>query len=203
MRNLLSSEELGFFSRIFAESEHPAALISKDVWDSQAALPHTASAQHQVISKLLHQSHFSLHAEIGVYRLVFPLEITLQDDGEFSQSLGIPDIYDMYGQARNWRLNTNTEVDVIVNSVSVKARILSLSSSGIQLQYSSAAIASQLAGQTLIGIQLPDASVVHFEIAVLSVKDTLLTAKIVAQGESREALKRYLFTHWEKYRLAV
>lgn len=203
MRNLLSSEELGFFSRIFAESEHPAALIAKDVWDSQAALPHTTPSQHQVISKLLHQSHFSLHAEIGVYRLVFPLEITLQDDGEFSQSLGIPDIYDMYGQERNWRLNTDTEVEVMLEQLSLKARILSLSSSGIQLLFSSATVASELARQTLIAIKLPDGKLVYLGMAVLSVQESLLTAKIVTEGESREALKSYLFTHWEKYRLAV
>ena len=102
-----STEELDFFKNIFAET-------STDCRVSEAK--HQLSVQTDVpqyLKQVLVGSKLTLLAEISHYQLWFPVSLAINTQGEFAPKLGTPEIIDVKGNERSWRVNTPKNVALI------------------------------------------------------------------------------------------
>ena len=95
-----STEELDFFQDVFTESLPINELVGKK---------HQLSVQAHIptsLKKVLGASELTLLAEISHYQLWFPVKLSINAAGEFCPDLGTPEIIDVQGNERSWRITT-------------------------------------------------------------------------------------------------
>ncbi|MGX9462244.1 hypothetical protein ACWXWU_13565 [Shewanella sp. A14] len=187
----LSDEELAYFSDVFSP---------KDDSGDKALSRHSLSVATeipQVLAHILGNAKLTLLAEISYYRLWFPLTLTLDELGLFSPELGIPEVIDMRGSERCWRLDHVKNVKVIDNDTAKDVEVLSLSSSGMTIKVTQEFNAKMPHLSQLI---LPNGVHVDMIFEPVRTENGVMAAKISAEGESREILRQFLFSeHKAKY----
>lgn len=186
---MLSEEERGYFAELFDEHIDIVPSAEND-------LRHTISVTAEVppaISSLLGRAKMTLLAEIGNYKLWFPLEMTLDEAGQFNPVLGIPEVVEYVGKQRSWRSTELEELDVSSAAFSGKVKLLSLSSTGMSLQFNCANIAEKISHHSELTLSLPDGQLLHLDMQPVRQQDTVLAARITTTSSNREALRRFLF----------
>ena len=189
----LSREELAYFSDVFSPE---SSGDSEDNVFSKHSLS-VATEIPQVLSHILGNAKLTLLAEISYYRLWFPLQLKQDEFGQFTPELGIPEVVDMRGGERSWRIDDLKDVRVMDNETSKFVEVLSLSSSGITIKIPKELDTKSPRHTQLI---LPKGTHVDMEFEPVRTENGVMAAKISAEGESRQLLRQFLFSqHKAKY----
>ncbi|MBB1363525.1 MULTISPECIES: hypothetical protein [unclassified Shewanella] len=187
----LSDEELAYFSGVFSpEDDSTDNALSRHSLSVATEIP-------QVLAHILGNAKLTLLAEISYYRLWFPLTLKQDELGQFLPELGIPEVIDMRGGERSWRLNNVKNIKVIDNDTAKFVEVLSLSSSGMTIK-----VPQELNDKVPRLTQLILPNGVHLDMVFEPVRteNGVMAAKISAEGESREILRQFLFSeHKAKY----
>lgn len=186
---MLSEEERGYFAELF--DEHIDVVPS-----AEHDLRHTISVTAEVppvISSLLGRAKMTLLAEIGNYKLWFPLDMTLDEAGQFNPVLGIPEVVEYVGKQRSWRSTELGELNISSADFSGKVELLSLSSTGMALKLNSTGNIEQLGHNPELTLHLPDGQALRLEMEPVRLHNQTLAAKITTTESNREALRRFLF----------
>ena len=197
--SVLTDEELAYFSN---------ALSSDDNESDNVLLGHSLSVETEiphVLAHILGNSKLTLLAEISYYRLFFPLKLTVDELGVFSPTLGTPEVIDMRGGERSWRLNKIKGVRVVDKATQKDIEVLSLSSSGMTIkapQEFTLQNAQKKDEQKEHQSQLilPNGTQLDMAYEEVRTENGVMAVKINAEGMSREVLREFLFNeHKSQY----
>ncbi|AQS39194.1 hypothetical protein Sps_04079 [Shewanella psychrophila] len=100
-----STDEVDFFKKLF--SERPS--------EPEPVKRHTITVKTQIpagLAAILNQSSLTLLAEGVGYKLWIPLHLELDEFGEFKPNLGTPEVIDINGCDRSWRVKTPLDVSL-------------------------------------------------------------------------------------------
>ena len=187
----LSDEEIAYFSGVFSPEDDSADnSLSRHSLSVATEIP-------QVLAHILGNAKLTLLAEISYYRLWFPLTLKQDELGQFLPELGIPEVIDMRGGERSWRLNDVKNIKVIDNDTAKFVEVLSLSSSGMTIK-----VPQELNAKVprLTQLILPNGEHLDMVFEPVRTENGIMAAKISAEGESREILRQFLFSeHKAKY----
>lgn len=189
-----STEELDFFNDIFTEtsSDH---LLS----DSQHQLSlKTAVPLH--LKQILVGSKLTLLAEISHYQLWFPVSLAINEQGEFAPNLGTPEIIDVNGNQRSWRVNTPKNVALVDVFHDQEIEILSLSTTGLTLKFPNAKKNVIDLQQSSLEMSLAGEKPLKLELDLVRHEKNVVAAKFKDLQTGRESLRKFLFnSHKSKY----
>jgi hypothetical protein len=186
---LLTDAERGYFAELFDEDIQLAPA-------QQDGLNHMISVTTEVpqlIASLLGKATFTLLAEVGNYKLWFPLEMSLDEFGQPSPVLGIPEVLEYCGAERSWRLQAEPELCLNDTQYAGKVKVLSLSSSGMALLPDNVHTAEQLMQTNELTLSLPDGQLLRLGIEPVRRENNILATRISACKQNRDTLRRYLF----------
>lgn len=194
----LSDEELACFSDIFTsnmtlgnplQSKTDADILADNSLSVSTEIP-------QVLAHILGEAKLTLLAEISHYRLWFPLVLKRDELGQFIPVLGVPEVVDMQGAERSWRVTDLKDVKVVGNTEQ-EVEVLSLSSSGLTIKMRGEWHAEMPTSGKLM---LTNGSQVDVDFEPVRAENGIMAAKINAHGEARDALRQFLFSaHKAKY----
>ncbi|UCX03709.1 hypothetical protein FJ709_03765 [Shewanella glacialimarina] len=194
----LSDEELACFSDIFTskmtlgnplQSRTDADILADNSLSVSTEIP-------QVLAHILGEAKLTLLAEISHYRLWFPLVLKRDELGQFIPVLGVPEVVDMQGVERSWRVTDLKDVTVVGNTEQ-EVEVLSLSSSGLTIKMRGDLHAEMPTSGKLM---LTNGLQVDVDFEPVRAENGIMAAKINAHGEAREALRQFLFSaHKTKY----
>ncbi|HAW94540.1 MAG: hypothetical protein CML22_01020 [Rheinheimera sp.] len=186
---VLSKEERGYIAELFADNITIASA-------GQGGASHTISVITEVpelIAPLLGQAKLTLLAEVGNYKLWFPLEMTLDESGQFNPVLGIPEVVEYVGKQRSWRSTELDELNISSDDLPGKIELLSLSSTGMALKLNSVDSVKQMSRNPELTLHLPDGQLLQLGMEPVRLHNQTLAAKITATKPNRDALRRFLF----------
>ncbi|NQY50162.1 MAG: hypothetical protein HRT50_13875 [Colwellia sp.] len=189
-----STEELDFFNNIFTET-------STDCMVSDAK--HQLSVQTDVpqsLRQILVGSKLTLLAEISHYQLWFPVSLTMSKAGDFSPKLGTPEIIDVNGSERSWRVNTPKNVAIIDVFHDQKIEVLSLSATGLTFKIPNSAEHTIDLQHSSLEMSLAGEEPLKLELDLVRHDNNVVAAKFKDLQEGRESLRKFLFnSHKIKY----
>lgn len=195
-----STEELDFFQDVFTECKPLNELSGQE---------HQLSVHTQIptsLKKVLGASQLTLLAEIGHYQLWFPVKINLSNSGDFFPNLGTPEIIDVQGNQRNWRMTAPENVSFLhfceesgLNE-SQNIEILSLSTSGITLKLPNSQSGALFSNQPALELRLPNEDPITFALDLVRKDENFVSAKFKDFDKGRDSLRKFLFnSHKAKY----
>lgn len=188
-----SPEELDFFQDIFTEYSPTGDVTEKK---NQLSV-HTSIPTS--LKKVLGASQLTLLAEISHYQLWFPVKLNINEAGSFCPDLGIPEIIDVQGNERSWRITTPENVSFFNTYQNQEIEILSLSTSGITLKLANSQN-SALLKQSSLEMRLPDEVSVTFNLDLVRTDANIISAKFKDFKNGRDLLRKFLFnSHKAKY----
>lgn len=191
---VLTESEIGFLSEVF--DEPTPALSSADGYHHMISV---TTEVPQLVASLLGQAKFTLLAEVGQYKLWFPLEMSLGEFGQPNPVLGIPEVVEYSGNERSWRLAAAGDIRLQDDCFAEKVQVLSLSSTGLSLGLACDDIARQLLQRKELRLRLPDGQALKVEIEPVRQHDKVLAARISTCTQQRELLRRFLFQRHRQY----
>lgn len=189
-----STEELEFFNNIFAEKSTDA--VSSD--------SHHKFAVQKSVPKNLKQvlvgSKLTLLAEISHYQLWFPVSLSINKEGDLSPKLGTPEIIDVRGHERSWRMKTPKNVAIIDIFHGQKIEVLSLSATGLTLKVPNSDDNYLDLKQYSFEMSLAGEEPLKLELDLVRHDKNIVAAKFKDLQEGKEALRKFLFnSHQVKY----
>jgi len=190
-----STEELDFFSHVFTEKTTDCMVEETEVQLSvQTNIP-------QSLRQVLAGSKLTLLAEISHYQLWFPATLAFNEQGDFVPKLGTPEIIDVNGNERSWRINTPKNVALVDVYHDKKIEVLSISSTGLTLKMP--CIESDNAGfhrLSSLEMSLAGEKPVKLELDLVRQEKDVVAAKFKELQTGRESLRKFLFnSHKVKY----
>lgn len=189
-----SAEELDFISNVFTEESNDSMLV-----DQQQKL----SLQHDVpsyLNQILTGSKLTLLAEINHYQLWFPVTLSFNEQNDFVPILGTPEIIDVNGQERSWRVESPKDVEIVNVLDGQEIEVLSLSSTGITLQSPSEGDSLTDLQNCTLEMTIADQQPMKLELDLVRSESNVVAAKFKDLQEGREALRKFLFnSHKTKY----
>ncbi|MEW6995686.1 hypothetical protein AADZ84_15630 [Colwelliaceae bacterium MEBiC 14330] len=189
-----STEELDFFSDIFTE---------KSPDSSVEELQHPLSLKTSVpqyLRQILSGSKLTLLAEISHYQLWFPLTMSINSQGEFSPKVSTPEIIDVRGGERSWRVNTPKNVALIDVFDGHKIEVLSLSATGLTLKIPASEKSSLDLQHSSLEMSLAGEAPLKLKLDLVRQEKDIVAAKFKDLQEGRETLRKFLFnSHKLKY----
>lgn len=187
----LTDEEIAYFSRLLTlENDNEDESILRPTINVETEIP-------EVLVHILGRSKLTLLAEISYYRLFFPLEIKSDKLGILTPIIGTPDVIDIRGADRSWRLDKMKGVTVVDNLTHKGVEVLSLSNSGMTVKVP---LEFDHQKKHISQLILPNGD--HLDVAYEEIRtvDGVMAVKISANGLSREVLRKFLFNeHKAKY----
>jgi hypothetical protein len=196
----LTIEELACFRELFspnriahnAEDAHPEPLVNH-VLTVKTDVP-------QALASLLGKAKLTLLAEVGPYKLWFPLEMRLDDFGQLQPTLGVPEVLDAKGAERSWRLTQPEDVWIFDQDQGEQWSVVSLSSSGMAIRAKSPQQFERLVDSQELQLQLPEGETMRVKIEPIRNEEGLAIVRFQAEAEEREALRQFLFNrHRSQY----
>ena len=189
-----SSEELDFFSNVFSESSTDCTLNTAQ---------HNLSVQTEVplhLKQILAGSKLTLLAEIRHYQLWFPVTLNINGQGDFTPKLGTPEIIDVKGNDRSWRVDTPKDVALMDVFHGKAIEVLSLSSTGLTLKIARSQNRDIDLKQTSLEMSLAGEEPVKLELDLVRHENNIVAAKFKDLQQGRESLRKFLFnSHKIKY----
>ncbi|WP_285163241.1 hypothetical protein [Shewanella goraebulensis] len=187
MNTNLTKEELACFSELFAKK--PSAV--KALADGNSETVSVTTEIPSTLASLLGKTQLTLLAEISHYRLWFPLNIAIDELGQFTPKLGIPEVVDSRGAERSWRMKELDDVRIIDFDTNLAIEVLSLSSTGLTLYAPNISANNHSRRAKLILTKE-----INFEIEyqIVRSENDVIAATIVVSDESRETLRQFLFS---------
>lgn len=185
---VLTHSELGYLSDLFGQKQ--------EVVPSYGSVNHIISVTTEVpelISALLDQAKFTLLAEVGQYKLWFPLDMTLDEFGQLNPVLGIPEVVEHSGTERSWRLASAQGITLGDGRYAEKVQLISLSSTGMALKLHCTKLAEQLMQQQELELTLPDGQSVPVCFMPVRQQGSVVAARFTTGKLQRDMLRRFLF----------
>ena len=151
------------------------------------------------LKKVLGASQLTLLAEISHYQLWFPVKLNSNEAGRFCPDLGTPEIIDVQGNERSWRITTPENISFFNTCQDQEIEILSLSTSGITLKLTNSQNPALLR-QSSLEMRLPNEVSVTFNLELVRTDANIISAKFKDFKNGRDLLKKFLFnSHKAKY----
>jgi len=188
---VLSSDELVYLSHLFDADRGRSAAARAPAGTRRITC--TTELPAMVPASLFGKSRLTLQADLGDYRLAFPVHVTLDEFDQLSSTVGVPEVIDTGGQERSWRLTGDDDVALSGDEFAGKISVDSISSTGVSLRLSCARTAERLLAQDRLRLRLPDGQVVITRLEPIRREHGLLAARIRPCSASRHALNRFLF----------
>lgn len=192
---ILCADELSYLSRLF-ESDKERDVSVQGVAGTRSISTST-ELPALIPPSLLGNARLTLLAEIGCYRLTFPVEVKVDEFNQVRSVIGIPEIIETGGPERSWRCPAVDDIVLSGDEYSGTVTVESVSSTGIALQLSCERTAEHLLAQDRLRLRLPDGKIVVARLEPIRREQNLLAARIVPQAASRDLLCGFLF---EKHR---
>ncbi|TYK64360.1 hypothetical protein [Colwellia echini] len=201
-----SSEELDFFSNIFTETSAEGQL-KDDQADDSGKQPRITRQKLRVetnvppyLRQVLVESKLTLLAEISHYQLWFPVALSFTGKGDFLPKLGTPEIIDVQGIERSWRVDTPKDVALIDVFSEQKIEVLSLSATGLTLSMPSFKGNALDLLQSTFEMSLAGDTPLKLELDLVRHENNVVAAKFKDIQQGRESLRKFLFnSHKLKY----
>lgn len=188
----LSTEELDFFSHVFAEDP------KSNLIDESGNPLSVKTDVPYYLKKVLKSSELTLLAEISHYQLWFPVQLEATPHGGFLTKLGTPEIIDTNGNERSWRVDAPKDVSLIDINSDKSIKVLSLSSTGLML--SLPCLNGDDIEDTDLEMTLAGDKPVKLELDLVRQDKDVVAAKFKNIEEGRESLRKFLFdSHKVKY----
>ena len=187
----LSAEELACFSELFSPTRVGTALTNDPLVNHVLTV---TTEVPQVIASIFGKAKLTLLAEVGPYKLWFPLLMKVDDFGQFQPTLGVPEVLDASGVERSWRLTQADDVWIFDHDQGEQWSVASLSSSGMAIRAKSQQQFKQLVGSKDLQLQLPNGETMRVDIEPIRSEKGLAFVKFQAETEEREALRQFLFS---------
>jgi len=189
-----STEELDFFQNVFTpKSEDNDISYNEHNLTVETAIPKN-------IADILGNAKLTLLAQISHYQLWFPLTIKTNQNNELTPILGTPEIVDMQGVDRSWRVSFPQNVSLHKKGTKQQVEILSLSSSGITMRADCVTSAKKLFEGKELEIHLPDKRQVKLAIESVRTENNILAGKFKNVAHGRDCLRKFLFNlHRSEY----
>ncbi len=189
-----STEELDFFQDVFTEQPASCQLNEQK---------HKLSVQTNIptnLKKILGNSKLTLLAEISHYQLWFPVSITLNEIGEFCPELGVPEIIDVQGHERSWRVSTPENVSLFNVCQNQEIEILSLSGTGVTFKVNGSENTFNQLKQSSLEMRFPDEKHIKLALDPVRTDDNIVAAKFKSIEQGRESLRKFLYnSHKAQY----
>ncbi|WP_019029821.1 hypothetical protein [Colwellia piezophila] len=189
-----STEELDFFNNIFTEPPTDSTV---------SEVKHQLSVQTEVpsyLKQVLLGSKLTLLAEIMHYQLWFPVTLAINEQGGFAPQLGTPEIIDVRGHERSWRVNTPKNVALIDVFHDQKIEVLSLSTTGLTLKFPDSQGNDIDLQQSSLEMRLAGEEPLKLDLELVRHDENVIAAKFKNLQEGRESLRKFLFnSHKKKY----
>ncbi|GIU02296.1 hypothetical protein [Shewanella morhuae] len=185
----LSAEELACFSELFSSTRMGTILNNDSLVNHLLTV---TTEVPQVVASILGKAKLTLLAEVGPYKLWFPLQIKADDFGLFQPTLGVPEVLDVSGIERSWRLAHADDVWIFDHDQGEQWPVESLSSSGMAIRAQSS---QQLLSSKDLQLQLPNGETMRVDIKPIRREKGLAVVKFEAESEERDALRQFLFNH--------
>jgi len=184
-----STEELDFFNNIFIETSKDCMVSDSHHWLSvQTDVP-------QYLKQVLVGSKLTLLAEISHYQLWFPVSLTINKKSDFTPKLGTPEIIDVNGSERSWRVNTPKNVAIIDVFHDQKIEILSLSATGLTLKIPNSEANSLDLQCSSLEMSLAGAEPLKLELDLVRHEKNVVAAKFKDLQQGKESLRKFLFNY--------
>ncbi|MEC4727002.1 PilZ domain-containing protein [Shewanella sp. D64] len=150
-----SVDEVDLFRELFstAKTERKHACVLK----VQTLIP-------SCLAPILRQSSLSLLAEGQGYKLWIPLKIEIDECGEMIPNLGAPEVIDINGNERSWRVKLPENVTLTDGTNHSLGDILSLSSTRITLYMKDTSTFQQNFHGKVLHLNLPDKKPVELQL---------------------------------------
>lgn len=189
----LTLEELACFSELFSPNRITHGI---DEANTEPLVNHVLTVKTdvpQALASLLGQAKLTLLAEVGPYKLWFPLEMRRDDFGQLLPTLGVPEVLDAKGADRSWRLAQPEDVWIFDQDQGEQWSVVSLSSSGMAIRAKSQQQFEQLLDSQELQLQLPDGETMRVKIDPIRHEEGLAIVRFEAQTHEREALRQFIF----------
>jgi len=152
------------------------------------------------LKQVLVGSKLTLLAEISHYQLWFPVSLSINKEGDFSPKLGTPEIIDVRGHERSWRMKTPKNVAIIDIFHGQKIEVLSLSATGLTLKVPKSDDNYLDLKQYSFEMSLAGEEPLKLELDLVRHDKNIVAAKFKDLQEGKEALRKFLFnSHQVKY----
>jgi len=189
-----STEELDFFQQVFTPSSDSLENTTHE---------HNLTVETTIpknIADILGNAKLTLLAQISHYQLWFPLTLSSNKNNEFTPILGTPEIVDMQGVDRSWRVNSPQNVSLHKKGTKQQVEILSLSSSGITMRANCITSAKKLFEGKELEMHLPNESQVKLVLESVRTEDNILAGRFKNVAHGRDCLRKFLFNlHRSEY----
>ena len=146
-----------------------------------------------MVAKVLGRAKLTLLAEISHYKLWFPLTLQVDALGQFTPTLGIPEVLELQGKERSWRMSNVSDVTITVDGEPQALQVHSISSSGISIQLPNAMAAERLMASRNVEMLLAEIGAVQLDFEPVRYDSCILAARINAEGKERETLRQFIF----------
>ena len=189
-----STEELDFFQHVFtSKSDTHKTFVNEHNLTVETSVPKN-------VADILGNAKLTLLAEISHYKLWFPLTITKNQENEFIPKLGIPEIMDMQGVDRSWRVSSPQNVSLHNKGTKQPVEILSLSSSGITMRAKCITSVNQLFEGKELEMHLPNQSQVKLALESVRTENNIIAGRFKNVAQGRDCLRKFLFNlHRDEY----
>jgi len=182
-----STEELDFFQHVFtSETENNKTITNEHNLTVATSIPKN-------VADILGNAKLTLLAQISHYQLWFPLTIKKNQDNEFTPILGTPEIMDMQGIDRSWRVSSPKNVSLHNKGTKQQVEILSLSSSGITMRAKCITSANKLFEGKELEMHLPDQRQVKLALESVRSENNIITGRFKNVAQGRDCLRKFLF----------
>jgi len=187
---ILTEDELACFRDIFSQTAD--SLPPNPAKEPQHHLT-VMTEIPQMVAKVLGRAKLTLLAEISHYKLWFPLTLQVDALGQFTPTLGIPEVLELQGKERSWRMTNVSDVTITVDGEPQALQVRSISSSGIAIQLPNAKAAERLMASRNVEMWLAEIGALQLDFEPVRYDSSLMAARINAQGKERETLRQFIF----------
>jgi hypothetical protein len=199
LQSTLSDEELACFSELFCP---PLAVTSS--CDNSEHFLSVSTEIPKVLGDILGQAKMTLLAEVGHYKLWFPIFLEKDELGQVHPSLGTPEVLDVRGGERSWRLHGKRDIQLIDDDSKLVIDVLSLSSSGVTLDLGEQVddpMSIQYSEKSRCGeLLLPEGGSMRICFTPIRFSDGVMAATITLEQGQQARLRQFLFDeHKHKY----
>ncbi len=195
-----STDEVDLFRELFSTAAN-VELEQRQLVKVQTNIP-------SCLASILHQSSLSLLAEGPGYKLWIPLKIEINEFGEIIQNLGAPEVIDINGHERSWRVKPPVDVTLTDGTDIPLGNILSLSSTGITLDMQDTLNIDESLDGKVLNLNLPDQKSVELQLQAVRADRHIFAARFECLNHGQDVIRQFLFSqhrsrHLDLYRKAM
>ena len=182
-----SADEIALFRELFSTTSTEVVGDRNKVLDIQTQIPSS-------LASILHQSSLSLLAEGQGYKLWIPLKIEKDEFGGLRPNLGTPEVIDINGHERSWRVKRPEDVTLTDETDNQLGDILSLSSTGLTLRIQDPKALEQGIDGKVLYLNLPDQKHVELQLEPVRADRHVFAARFECLNHDQDVIKEFLFS---------